>query len=92
MVWANYDESCSSGVGGFRDSGIFVVVVGRLSANRWAQYPQGCPVSSGGQDQPMAGFARISVILGTRRGTGYGRAADADMANGPTSAARPAGR
>jgi len=48
----------------FRDSGIFVVV-GRLSANRWAQYPQGCPVSCGGQDQPMAGFARISVILVT---------------------------
>src|SRR5258705_9405923 len=45
----------------FRDFGIFFVAV-RLSANRWAQSPQGCRVSCGGQDQPMAGFARISVI------------------------------
>src|SRR5262249_4493011 len=37
--------------------------VSRLPANRWAQYLRGMPISCGGQDQPMAGFARISVIL-----------------------------
>ena len=45
----------------FRDSGIFVVAV-RLSGNRWAQYPQGCRSHAAAQHQPMAGFARISVV------------------------------